>query len=287
LICFAAILFFSHIYLLRKYSSPIAMEATIPIVNPLVVHMEKPLLFHPGFSVCQSRPPTLIAFMIIAPQFAKKRKIFRQLVKNESDFRLLFAVGLSKDENVNKQIRDEFEMYNDLLVGNFTDSYYNMTTKIMMSFKWISEYCAKASFTHRLNDDVQFEPTKLVQFFGFGAMAKKGEHGKKSLICTSVNYDYRTAVVRDQSNKFYVSHEEWPDINYSLPLCRGDGYVLSMDMNKLLYEENKMYYVPTFSIWLEDVLIGMLSRRLNATIVLYPTNYLLTPATGHLNSLID
>jgi len=232
-------------------------------INPIMVHLEKPLLLNPGYAVCKNdSPPTIIAFLIIAPHYFSKRLKFREMHTSNSLFRLVFAVGLSKNETINKQLRQEFLTYNDLIVGDFYDSYFNMTTKLMMSFKWIDEFCPNASFTLRLNDDVVFNTTELVEYLN--REKQRGVLTTNSLICTRFLCD-QSNVIRNQSDVDYVSFEEWK-YNQYLPYCYGDGYALSNDMNRILYEANLRYFQPPFSVWLEDVLMGILVHLTNSKI---------------------
>jgi len=235
------------------------------LINPLQVHLDKPLLFNPGHAICpDQQSPVIIAFMIIGPNLVEKRTHFRQLLKSTTAFRLVFVVGLSKEPNVNDQLYQEFFIYKDLLVGDFTDSYFNMSTKIMMSFKWVDTYCPQASFTLRLNDDINFNVTELVHYFQ--SEKDRNVFTKNTIICPCDLYDFKYSCDRRPQMTFYVSWEQW-NYNGSLPYCGGDAYALSMDMNRKYYEANLRYYQPPFSVWLEDVLIGILTRQLNATIV--------------------
>ena len=150
-----------------------------------------------------------ITFVILAPHHFEKRNLIRQTWGNRTlspDFKLIFTIGMSKDDAVNKKIEDEFNLHKDILqINHFIDSYFNMTTKIMKSLKWITKYCSNAKYILRINDDVVVnthpliehfanKPYELNQIFGYGI--------------------YGVGPIRWKDNKFYVSEQEYPPSRY-------------------------------------------------------------------------
>ena len=58
-----------------------------------------------------------IAFVILAPHHFEKRDLIRQTWGNRTlspDFKLIFTIGMPKDDAVNKRIEDEFDLHKDL-----------------------------------------------------------------------------------------------------------------------------------------------------------------------------
>ena len=110
-----------------------------------------------------------ITFVIIAPHHFEKRDLIRQTWGNRTlspVFKLIFTIGMSKDDVVNKRIENEFSLHKDILqINHFIDSYFNMTTKIMKSLKWITEYCSNAKYIMRINDDVVVNTYPLIEHF--------------------------------------------------------------------------------------------------------------------------
>ena len=59
-----------------------------------------------------------ITFVILAPHHFAKRDLIRQTWGNRTlspDFKLIFTIGMSKDDAVNKKIEDEFSLHKDIL----------------------------------------------------------------------------------------------------------------------------------------------------------------------------
>ena len=64
---------------------------------------------------------------------------------------------MSENETINKDVENEYKLNEDILRINMTDNYYNLTTKVMKSLKWISVYCSNAKYILQINDDGKIE----------------------------------------------------------------------------------------------------------------------------------
>jgi beta-1,3-galactosyltransferase 2 len=176
---------------------------------------------NPKRSFCQS--PTnksflFITFVNIAPDYFEKRNLIRSTWANKSissEFKIIFTFALSPNKTVNKQIEEENQIHRDILqINNFIDNYYNLTTKIMKTFKWISKYCSNAKYIMRIDDDVILNTHYFIDHF-------KRLPYKKNQMFGFAFYGARPA--RNQGHKFYVSEKDYPKAVY-------DPYI---DGNKL------------------------------------------------------
>ena len=126
---------------------------------------------NPKELICNQRGKQLfVAFVIIAPESFERRNVIRTTWGDNllapDDFKVIFTVGLSKNSTVNEMIVKEFKLYQDIIqINNFYDSYFNMTTKIMMSLKWITKHCYNAQYILRINDDVMANTLALIKYF--------------------------------------------------------------------------------------------------------------------------
>jgi beta-1,3-galactosyltransferase 1 len=66
---------------------------------------------------------------------------------------IAFLVGKTDDEGVNKKIKSEFNLYGDVLLANFQDSYQNLTLKTMAMLEWTRYYCSKADYVLEADDE--------------------------------------------------------------------------------------------------------------------------------------
>ena len=145
-----------------------------------------------------------IVFVILAPDHFEKRDLIRSTWGNKSispDFKLIFTIGMSKDEQINRRIEDEYFLHKDILqIDNFIDSYFNITTKIMKSLKWISQYCSNAKYILRINDDVVVNTYHLIDHF------KNLQYEKNQIFGYRI---FGVGPVRFKDDKFYVSEQEY------------------------------------------------------------------------------
>ena len=186
---------------------------------------------NPEYSICepeQGKSLLFIVFVILAPHHFDKRNLVRETWGNKSlssDFKLIFTIGMSTEHTVNQKIADEFVLHNDILqLTNFNDSYFNMTTKIMKSFKWISEYCSNAFYVLRINDDVVVNTFQLISHF-------RGLSYKKNQIFGFRIYG--VGPVRWKDSKFYVSEKDYNKSYYDDYIEGLIFFILYFDWNSI------------------------------------------------------
>ena len=218
-------------------------------------------MLNPKDSICRPNSNTsvlLLTFVAIAPHLFDKRMLIRNTWGNKNltqDMRLIFAVGRSKNETVNKMIIDESNLFNDIIQKNFTDSYYNLTTKIMMSFKWISKYCQNSKYVLRINDDVVVNTFSLIDYL------KSIQYRQNQIFGWVV---YNAWVKRDMNSKFFIPYSVFNHSYYDT-YAEGSTYILTSELASVFYNKSLNFYVPIFSDWLEDILIGMFAKQHNST----------------------
>ena len=192
----------------------------------------------------------LITMVAIAPSYFGKRTLIRSTWGNKQQFgqdmKLIFLLAKSLNETINKMIDEEFKLHNDIVQKNYTDSYYNLTAKIMMGLNWISKYCPNSKYILRINDDVIVNTFNMIKYFNSLKYEKNQIFGYG---ITGVS------PIRDPGSKFYVSEKEYPKSYYD-PYIEGSAYLFTTDLAATFYNKYLEYHCPPFSIWLEDVYIG-------------------------------
>ena len=173
---------------------------------------------NPKELICQTpsnKSILFISFVIIAPQHFEKRDLIRSTWGNKSissDFRIIFTIGMSKNETINRQIEEEHKINQDiLLINNFIDNYFNLTTKIMKSFKWITQYCSNAKYILRINDDVILNTFSLIDHF------RSLPYSSNQMFGFAI---YGASPSRNQKHKFYVSEKDYPKIGNAHQVLR-------------------------------------------------------------------
>ena len=203
-----------------------------------------------------SRDLLFVALVPVSPKKIEHRAIIRSTWAQKQatfNFKVVFIMG-HDDTNksgysisINEMIKQESEIYGDIVQINFSDTYYNLTTKTMMGFRWVSTYCGNAKYTLKVDDDMIVSVTHLTDYLN--GLIKSTTHQTNSLLCM---YHKRSFVFRDKSSKFYLSKEEYSQDNYD-PYCDGQAYMLTTDLVVKMY--NASLYVA--QIKFEDVYVGV------------------------------
>lgn len=98
--------------------------------------------------------------VISRPSSFKHREAYRETVLHPivngciEEMRYLFILGNTNNYEVQQNIKEENKKYGDILQGNFTDSYQNLTYKTLFLINWSLQNCPAAQFTFKLDDDV-------------------------------------------------------------------------------------------------------------------------------------
>ncbi|KAF0306857.1 Beta-1,3-galactosyltransferase 5 [Amphibalanus amphitrite] len=153
----------------------------------------KPPLYPPGFQlsnlnnftfvinndVCGNDPVDLV--MVVTsdtrrPSWrAKTRAALPSSVLAEVRVRRVFLLAeLAPPDNISQEydqrvaaLQAENHEYEDLVVGNFRDTYRNLTYKHLMGLHWATAYCPQARFIAKMDHDIvvdvfQLTPAKIV-----------------------------------------------------------------------------------------------------------------------------
>lgn len=169
--------------------------------------------------------------------------------QNNKNVRYAFLLGKVDDMAYMKRTYAESEMYGDILMEDFTDSYSNLTYKTIMGMKWASLYCPKAKYLLKTDDDMWVNVPEMLNMLNkSGSMLQSGVGGACNL---------HAGPIRHKSSKWYASVRSYPHNSYP-GFCSGTGYVTSMNVARKVYEVSPN--VPFFH--LEDVYVALCIRKL-------------------------
>ncbi|XP_076445806.1 beta-1,3-galactosyltransferase 5-like [Babylonia areolata] len=163
-----------------------------------------------------------------------------------------FVLGQSSDptssSSLDAGVRAEARTFGDLIVGDFADTYRNLSLKTLTGLKWVREKCAHTEFTMKVDQDTLVDFPRLTTFL---------ETGRHSLHHAVIGKLYFNSKRRD-SGKWRVGPEEYPLSVYPT-FAGGPCYLLSTDIVGPLV--NVSQYLPLLA--LEDVHVtGVLARAL-------------------------
>ena len=195
-----------------------------------------------------------------------KRQLIRETWANKSllDFNLVFIIGQhSENATITKLLEIEQNKYNDLIQGNFIDSYRNLSYKSLIAWKWIKNNCNQASFVLKLDDDILLNTFKLKNILNTNFF---DDSISNSFVCRAF---YRAGVIRSENSKWYANYSEYnlnlynnvtkSDSEYPT-YCVGVAVILTTDIISKLY----MKALEIKMFWIDDVYVGILGNYINA-----------------------
>ncbi|XP_041375760.1 beta-1,3-galactosyltransferase 5-like [Gigantopelta aegis] len=167
--------------------------------------------------------------------------------KEHFSIKVLFVLGLSKNDSLNIAVSKEAEERGDMILAEFEDSYFNLTQKVLMGFKWIKEFCPTAKYVMKVDEDTYINIPKFVTL--------TNSRNWNNLVYGP--YSFSGTVERE--GKTRVSKEAYP-IDVYPPHVKGNIYFMSTHTAmKILAVSEHMPYVN-----IEDAHItGILAKTLN------------------------
>ncbi|XP_006825760.1 beta-1,3-galactosyltransferase 1-like [Saccoglossus kowalevskii] len=156
---------------------------------------------------------------------------------------ILFLVGNPKytHHEYFHRILSEDVKHNDIIGGNFEDSYYKLTLKTIMGLKWAHVHCPLAKFVMKCDDDILLQPHNIMKYNIPKSRTLIGSCGNRSVV------DQRPG----------SSEPDWQYEVYPA-YCSGTAYLISGDLVAELYTTA----LQTSMFKYEDVFIGMLMYKL-------------------------
>ncbi|KAH9495376.1 hypothetical protein Btru_017599 [Bulinus truncatus] len=211
-------------------------------------------------------PPEVLVVVPSAPSYFWRRKRARQFFaasfagSSNRLAKMLFFLGKpyqddTVDAKVQGGVEDEVLKHNDIVQEDFEDNFHNYRLKAVSMLKWPSSHCKGAKYVVRMDDDVEFNASKVLEamkktsgVFANFVLGHRKENG---------------APVRSRSDRMFMSKEEYPERTFPVYVC-GRLQAYPMSTVRLLYQATLR--VP--SIWIEDVFItGMCARQVDIALV--------------------
>ena len=165
-------------------------------------------------------------------------------------FKLVFILGRQREDyGPSFSIIKESNIWGDLLVEDFMDTYQNLTVKSIYILKYVKRWCPKVQYISKVDDDIflnvpQLQNT-LLKF------PPEEEVLMGCLFCNSIP-------IRNPWNKWYTPHQMYPE-NVFPNYLSGTSYVISANLVDRLLDA--ALTTPLFH--LEDIFVtGMLAREI-------------------------
>lgn len=203
---------------------------------------------------CESITPFLVILISSTHKEFDARQAIRETWGDESSFtdiRILtiFLLGWNTDSVLNQMVEQESQIFHDIVVENFIDSYHNLTLKTMMGMRWVATFCPKAQYVMKTDSDIFVNMDNLIY-----KLLKPTTKPRRRYF---TGYVINGSPIRDMRSKWYMSRDLYPDNKYP-PFCSGTGYVFSADVAELIFKTS----LHTRLLHLEDVYVGLCLRKL-------------------------
>ncbi|KAK3752071.1 hypothetical protein QZH41_002499 [Actinostola sp. cb2023] len=185
------------------------------------------------------------------------RKTWGNSTTSHGDYkwRLFFALGLSTDGAFNRHNHHEALQYNDVIIGNFSDTYRNIIIKTFMSHYWaFSKFSCR--YVLKTDDDVYVRVSQLSHWL---AKADSPLHFYGGFI------SYQHPVTRTQ-DQWYISREEFNESVWP-PFAYGAFHVLSTDLLPAYFHYTQFRRKPFHT---DDAYMGVVARDLGVKAINIP-----------------
>ena len=134
--------------------------------------------------------------------------------------KVVFIVGRSSNISIETEVHHENSQFNDIVQGNFLDSYYNLAYKSITAFNWLHYHCKGADIIMKVDDDIVLDVQKVL------AAVSPYQNAQRHFMCYFYNH---SIVIRDKESKFYVPVTEVSSKHYP-PYCNGWVYIYTADI---------------------------------------------------------
>ena len=171
--------------------------------------------------------------------------------------RVVFLLGKAGDELTARKIEKEAEQRGDILQGDFTDTYRNLTFKGVMWLNWVSFNCPRVQWVIKIDDDVVVNMSYVMEHvFREHRDAKHFIGG--TLIRANSSRIRRTSDSnkRGHPGKWKVDSSQFRGLEYyPFHYCGGYFVVLTGDLVRPMTAASRS--APFF--WIDDIfLFGLL-----------------------------
>ncbi|RUS80954.1 hypothetical protein EGW08_011274 [Elysia chlorotica] len=208
----------------------------------------------------QCRYQSLFRVLIISsPEHFDQRQAIRKTWCDPTNFpqvpehawHCVFLIGQTKNNNHTSMLKTEKAVHQDLLIGNYMDTYRNLTLKVLPGFTWSVNHCP-CSFLVKTDDDCFVNAGLLYTF-----LLQHNTHTRGLYVGNIVLDQSKLKVNRGPRNRWAVSLKDYPG-KYYPPYASGMGYILTTDVaQQLVTESNFVQPIPV-----EDAYVGIIMSRL-------------------------
>ena len=203
------------------------------------------------------RDETKIAILVISAAQVGDAQQTRDLLRNtwvsearhQHNISVYFLLGLSREQSVNKKLREEAQKYQDIVQFNFVDNYMNLTLKTIAMLRWSRRKCSSTKFIMKVDDDVIVNIERLL------SSIKTFKSGITGYRVTQVKRKFC------ENGKGCIPEKFYPATKLVLPpYVYGGACIISGDVIQKLINANDKYH--GYYLEIEDLfLTGIIAEE--------------------------
>lgn len=159
--------------------------------------------------LCKSANGSIFVGLISKPDSFEQRNLIRNTLGkqvNQSNEKMLFFIGKSKNTTVNRLVDEEFAAKQDIVRLEFIENYYNLTLKTLSFLEYFTAYCDHFKFAFKLDEDVFVNWPGIHEF-----LLEQVAEERPTIYC---KVQIKNRVIRDSSNKWYMNREQFAEQVY-------------------------------------------------------------------------
>lgn len=199
--------------------------------------------------ICE-QSPFLVGFVHSAPDHFEQRQEIRKTFGSikridTKSIRTVFMLGQSLNSTKQESIANESKHFQDIVQGNFIDSYRNLTYKHIMAYHWINTNCRHVDFIMKIDDDTMVNMYKIVDYL-------KGKSTKNLFHCYRL--ESLSIPFRRPNARVYVPEHVYPFYRWPKS-CLGFGYIVTQDIvTKILETSRDAKFINTDDVFVTGIL---------------------------------
>ena len=200
-------------------------------------------------NACAENPDIYVIVLVhTSTDHFYQREVIRNTWSNISLFdankmRLLFLLGKTETTDNQHLIELESNRFEDIVQGDFIDTYRNLTHKALFGFQWVLDHCRNATFILKIDDDVSVDIVRLIN-----VLSTNYSTARRTIFCRVKLKDTDPIVRR---GKFKISLTEYPMKYWPVTHCSGFFMLYTADIISDLYEAASR----TPFLWIDDVYV--------------------------------
>ncbi|XP_057706489.1 N-acetyllactosaminide beta-1,3-N-acetylglucosaminyltransferase 2-like [Corythoichthys intestinalis] len=181
--------------------------------------------------------------------------------------RRVFLIG--KDKKMKRSNDEKLSMlsmergiYHDILQWDFNDTFFNLTLKDVLFWKWFSNYCSNTRFVFKGDDDIFVNIPNMITYLQDQLLVQHSERNMNDFMVGDViNAAFPN---RLDESKYFVPETFFTGLYPAY--AGGGGVVYSGHLAKRLNQiSSSLHLFP-----IDDVFVGMCMARLNANPIHHP-----------------